>query len=108
MQVSMAWEHVCSKPVAYASCSLSSSEINYAQIEKELLAIVFACAKFHHYIYGFQTRVHSDHKPLEIIFKKSLHQASPTLQRMLLRLQKYDLDIKYVRGKHLHVADTLS
>ena len=47
----------------------------------------------------------SDHKP---IFKKPLHQASPRLQRMLLRLQKYDLNIKYVSGKHLHVADTLS
>jgi len=96
------------KPIAYASCSLSSSERNYAQIEKELLAIVFACSKFHQYIYGFLTRVHSDHKPLEAIFKKPLHQVSPRLQRMLLRLQKYDLLIKYVKGKYLYVADTLS
>ena len=95
------------RPVAYASCSLSSCEINYAQIEKELLAIVFACGKFHYYIYGFHTRVHSDHKPLEAIFNKPLHQISPHLQQMLLRLQKYDLDIKYVRGKNLYVADTL-
>ena len=41
------------KPIAYASRSLSPSECNYAQIEKELLAIVFACNKFHLYIYGF-------------------------------------------------------
>ena len=27
---------------------------------------------------------------------------------MLLRLQKYDLDIKYITGKHLHIADALS
>ena len=65
------------KPIAYASRSLSSSEVNYAQIEKELLAIVFACSKFHYYIYGFQTKVQSDHKPLEVIFTKSLHQVSP-------------------------------
>ena len=65
----------------------------YAQIEKELLAIVFACGKFHQYIYGFPTRVQTDHKPLEIIFKKPLHQVSPHLQRMLLHLQKYDLAI---------------
>lgn len=35
------------KPVAYASRSLSSSECNYEQIEKKLIAIVFACVKFH-------------------------------------------------------------
>ena len=65
------------KPITYASCTLSSSEINYAQIEKELLAIVFACSKFHYYIYGFATKVQSVHKPLETIFKKPLHQVSP-------------------------------
>ena len=98
------------KPIAYASytsCSLSMSERNYAQIEKELLAIVFSCTKFL-YIYGFHTKVQTDHKPLEVIFKKTLHQVSPRLQRMLLCLQKYDLDIKYVKGKYLHVADALS
>ena len=60
------------------------------------------------YIDGFKTTVHSDHKPLEAIFKKPLHQASPRLQRMLLHLQKYDLDIKYIKGKYLYAADTLS
>ena len=45
------------KPVAYTSRSLSNCECNYAQIEKEILAIVFACGKFHQFIYGFPTRV---------------------------------------------------
>ena len=85
------------KPIAYASRSLSTAKRNYAQIEKELLGIVFACTKFHQYIYGFLTKVQTDHKPLEVIFKKSLHQVSPRLQRMLLRLQRYELDIKYVK-----------
>ena len=69
---------------------------------------MFACGKFHQFIYGFPTSVQTDHKPLEIIFKKPLHQVSPRLQRMLLRLQKYDLTIRYVKGKHLYIADTLS
>ena len=96
------------KPIAYASRSLLPAECNYAQIEKELLAIVFACQKFHQYIYGFNTTIQSDHKPLESIMQKSLHKASPRLQRMLLKLQKYDLTVTYVKGKELHVADTLS
>ena len=94
--------------VAYASRGLSPNESNYAQIEKELLAIVFACEKSHHFIYGFTTKVQSDHKPLETIFTKPLCSVPPRLQRMLLRLQKYDLSVKYVSGKLLHVADTLS
>lgn len=96
------------RPIAYASRSLNTTEQNYAQIEKELLAIVFASEKFHHYIYGFHTVIQSDHKPLESIMKKPLHQISPRLQRMLLKLQKYELTIKYTKGKDMHVADALS
>ena len=96
------------KPVAYASRSLSPSESNCTQIEKELLAIVFACEKFHQFIYGCTTKVQSDHKPLKTIFTKPLCSVPPRLQRMLLRLQKYDLSVKYVSGKLLHVADALS
>jgi len=52
------------KPVAYAS-SLLPAKWNYLQIEKELFAVVFACQKFHQYLYGFQTKVQTAHKPLE-------------------------------------------
>ena len=62
------------QPIVYASRCLSDAECNYAQIEKELLAIVFACNKFHHYIYGFPTDVQSDHKPLEQIVHKHFGQ----------------------------------
>ena len=52
------------KPIAFVSRSLSPAEANRAQIEKELLAFVFSCSKFHQYIYGFPTKVQSDHKSL--------------------------------------------
>ena len=94
------------QPIAYASRRLSDTKANYAQIEKELLAIVIACSKFYHYIYGFPTDVQSDHKPLEQIIHKPLGQVSPRLQHMLLKLQKYIL--KFTRGKDMHVADALS
>ena len=97
------------KPIAYASKSLSKTEENYAQIEKELYAIVFGCERFHQYIYGqHQVLVQSDHKPLETILKKPLASAPPRLQRMLLRLQKYSIRVVHVPGKQIPVADTLS
>ena len=84
------------KPVAFASSALTNAERNYAQIEKELLvvvSIVFAADKFEQYIYGRSATVESDHKPLEAIWKKPIQTAPKRLQRMLLRLQKYDLSI---------------
>ncbi|PFX23103.1 Transposon Tf2-9 polyprotein [Stylophora pistillata] len=96
------------QPVAYASRAMSSSEINYAQIEKELLAIVYGCERFNMYMYGAEIEVLSDHKPLESIFKKPLFKVPPRSQRMRLRLQRYNLKVRYVPGKFLYIADTLS
>lgn len=40
------------KPIAYASQTLSKAERNYAQIEREVVVIVFGVCKFHQYLYG--------------------------------------------------------
>lgn len=97
------------QPVAYASQALTPAETRYAQIEKELLAIVFACDRFDAYVYGRDlVNVETDHKPLEAIFMKSLATAPKRLQRMLLRLQKYSLKVKYKKGREMLLADTLS
>ena len=97
------------QPVAYASRALADAETRYAQIEKELLAIVCACDRFHAYIYGRNmVNVESDHQPLEMIMRKSLNDAPKRLQRMLLQLQRYSLRVSYKRGSQMHLADTLS
>ena len=96
------------KPIEYASRALTDAETRYAQIEKELLAIVFACIKFHQYIYGRRVVVQSDHKPLEAIFQKSIAATTPRLQRMLLRLLEYNINVQYTPGKDMLIADTLS
>lgn len=52
------------KPVVYASRSMTDTERNYAQIEKEALATTWACEKFTTYVLGRQFTIESDHKPL--------------------------------------------
>lgn len=95
-------------PIAYSSKSLNDSQKRYSQIEKELLAIVYGCAKFDRYLYGQKVIVHTDHKPLVSIFNKSLADIPQRLQRMMLKLQSYDLKLVHVPGKHMYIADTLS
>ena len=95
------------QPMAYASLAFTDTEVNYTQIEKELLPIVFTCEKFDSYIYGRDcVQVQTDHKPLESILRKELSTAPKRLQRMLLRLQKYSLDVTYLKEEKMSVADT--
>lgn len=97
------------QPIAYSSRTLSSVERRYAQIEKECLAILFSCNRFHHYISGkADLTIETDHQPLISIFKKSLLKAPRRLQSMLLKLQKYNFKLEYKKGTDVILADTLS
>ena len=96
------------QPIAFAGKSLTVTETRYANIECELLVIVFACQRFNTYVLRRPFTVESDHKPLEMIHQKSLASASPRLQRMLLQLQRYDVTIRYRSGKNMLLADALS
>ena len=89
-------------PIAYASRALTLIEIHYAQIEKELLSVVFGVDKFSEFLYGRHFVVETDHKPLE-----STKLSSPK-RLPLLRLQNYDLEVVYKRGVEMYMADTLS
>ena len=93
------------RPIASVSRSLTKREKNYVALELECLAIVFACQRLDQYIYGKRVRIETDHKPLEMIAKKSILVAPRRLQRMLLQLQRYDLDVVHVLGKLQVVAD---
>lgn len=95
-------------PVAYASGALSETEQRWFQIEKELLAVTSAAEHFHHYIYGREVEVENEHKPLETIIRKPLQNASPRIQHMLLRRLRYKLNLKYVPGTKVCIADMLS
>lgn len=84
------------RPVAYASRTLSPVEKNYAQLEKEGLAIIFGVKKFHNYLYGRHFIIESDHQPLSYLFneKKGISQtASSQIQRWALTLSAYQYTI---------------
>lgn len=63
------------RSVSYASRSLTSAEKDYAQIEKQIQAIAYRCTKFHQYVYGKRARVRTDHKAVEVLFRKPLFHA---------------------------------
>ena len=56
-------------PVGYTCRALTPAETNYAQIEKELLSIVFGVERFESYVYGRKVFVDNDHKPLKSVMK---------------------------------------
>ena len=59
-----------SRPVAYASRSLSNVERRYSQIDREALGVKFGCLKFDHYLSGDPDfTIITDHKPLLGLYK---------------------------------------
>ena len=96
------------QPVCYASKALTDVEQRYSNIEREALAVVWGLERFHYFIYGKKCTVHTDHKPLEAIFKKKLSSCPARLQRFVLRALKYDVTVTYVKGAQVPIADALS
>ena len=92
-----------SQPLAFASRALSDTGTRYAQIEKELLSVVFGLEKFHQYTYGRKVTVQTDHKPLEAIVNKPLQMAPKRLQRLLLRFLVYDVILTYRCGRQMQL-----
>lgn len=94
------------KPVAYASRTLNETETRYSTIEKELLAIVWACKHFRPYLYGNKFKIYTDHRPLVWLF--NLKEPNSKLIRWRLKLEEYDYEIIYKNGKQNTNADALS
>ena len=95
------------RPVGFASKTLTLSQKNYAPIELEIIAIVFGCTRFRQYLIGKRVDVESNHSALEFTFKKDLNSCPLGLQRFRIRLQEFDLSVKYKPGKLMYLADTL-
>ena len=91
----------------YVSRTLTPAEERYSNIERELLGVVFTMERLHNYVFGEPVRVQTNHKPLEMIWKKTIATASPRLQRLRLRLARYEIQVEYICGKDNSIADAL-
>ena len=97
------------RAVAFASRTMTDTEVRYAQIEKEALALTWACEKFSMYLIGRSFTLETDHKPLiSLLGQKNLDSLPPRVLRFRLRMMRYDFTIIHVAGKSLLTADTLS
>ena len=97
------------KPVGYVSRSMTPTEQRYAQIEKEALALTWACERFSDYLLGLDFLIQTDHKPLVPLFSvKALEELPVRVQRFRMRMMRYRFTIEHVPGKDLVVADMLS
>ena len=99
------------RPIAFASRTLTKSEKNYAQLEKEALALIFGVKHFHQYLYARSFTLVTDHRPLTTIL--SPHKGIPSLAaaRLQLRaiiLSAYQYDIEFKCTQQHGKADALS
>ena len=95
------------KPMFFANNALTEMQKGYVAIELESLAVAWVMEKFHHFLYGNEFTLKTDQKPLEAILSKSSKQATPQLQRILIRTFPYHFKIRYIPGVTNHAADCL-
>ena len=99
-------EHGVEKVISYLSHKLSGAQLNWATIEKEAYAVLYALKKFHAYLWGAKFEIHTDHKPLRSLFKSEIKNSK--LQRWALNISQYNAPIMYHPGKLNVRADMLS
>ena len=95
--------------MAYASRALSPAEQKYSVGEREALACIWACDKWHIFLFGRRCLLRTDHQALTSLLSASgTGQRSLRLHRWMERLCRYTFRVEYRPGRCNQVADLLS
>lgn len=98
-------------PVMFVSKKLSPTERGYSNIEREALAVVWACKRLKQFLLGKKFEIQTDHRPLLYIFNScsaTKTDISPRMLRLSLKMMQFDYDITYIKGCQNVIADSLS
>ena len=87
------------KLISYSSRSLTPTEQRYSQIERECLAIVYACEHNKLYLFGHNFDVFSDHKPIVNTLNNPNATVPLRIERMTLRLQGFSFNLYHIKGE---------
>ncbi|KAL9707905.1 hypothetical protein quinque_011423 [Culex quinquefasciatus] len=94
--------------ISYFSKKLNRTQRRYSAVEKECLAVLSAIQHFRHYVEGAKFRVITDARSLLWLFNVGAETGNAKLLRWALRIQAYDFDLEYRKGKANITADCLS
>lgn len=96
--------------ISFASKALTETESNYAQTQREALAVVWAVEHFSYYLLGAKFLIKTDAEGIRFIFDKSSDKPKRLLRRAeawKMRLDLFDYAIEFVSGV-LNIADSSS
>jgi len=84
--------------IACASKTLNSVEKRYSQIEREILAAVWAIQQFKLFLLGTEFILKTDNKPLVSILSSQTKEQSARLERLRLKIQGYNYKVIHTKG----------
>ncbi len=97
------------RPVAFASRALTPAEQKYSVGEREALACLWACERWHVYLYGRPFTIRTDHQALTALLATQGSGHRPMrLLRWADRLNQYNFNLEFMPGRANTVADLLS
>lgn len=94
------------RPVYFLSKKMSTTEVNYPTVEKELYAVIYALGKLRRYLLDKEFDLYTDSSAVRYLLTRS--SPGSCLQRWVIATQEFQFMVHHLPGKRNVVADILS